>query len=625
MATGSFIKEFGGQKLIVDWTSTPNAETNKSSVIATLSLLAANNYSLTSRSGNTITINGVEKSFSTPAFEITKGEKVELGVSDAVEVEHNADGTKSIIIAGVFRFLASLSGTYYSNIKATDTVILDTIPKQSRVSATAAYVGEATTITINKSVSTYTHTLKYQFGTLSGTIATKTTSSTVNWTVPSNFANQITNATSGTATIICETYNGTELVGTSSCNMTVMINESASAPILSLTVIDENATTKALTGNTSTIVKYFSELLVNGVATAQGGATIKSCTVSNGNQKYTASGNVVPGTFTNIETNEFFVSAIDSRSNAKVSVFYPTMIDYIKLTCNLEAPSPSTSGTTRLSIKGNYFNGSFGARSNTLTVQYRYKTSSGSYSSWYSASASKSGNTYTATPSISGLNYRETYTFEARASDALMTVSSNASAMTTPVFDWSGDDFNINVPTTLQDDLSVAGELTIGGKKLVDLVYPVGAIYMSVNSTSPATLFGGSWVAWGSGRVPVGINTSDSNFSTVERTGGSSSVSLTTAQLPAHNHEVGANYNGENQHDLFLTGLSSNAAGFNGLSGIGRSAKVDSVSSAEDYYYFRSDNQQALGYAEATASTGSGSAHTNLQPYIVCYMWKRTA
>ena len=57
-------------------------------------------------------------------------------------------------------------------------------------------------------------------------------------------------------------------------------------------------------------------------------------------------------------------------------------------------------------------------------------------------------------------------------------------------------------------------------------MYPVGSIYMSTSSTNPSTYFGGTWVAWGSGRVPVGINTSDSNFNTVEKTGGASTVAF---------------------------------------------------------------------------------------------------
>ena len=53
-------------------------------------------------------------------------------------------------------------------------------------------------------------------------------------------------------------------------------------------------------------------------------------------------------------------------------------------------------------------------------------------------------------------------------------------------------------------------------------IYPVGSIYMSVSPTNPSEYFGGTWVAWGSGRVPVGLNTSDTNFNTVEKTGGAS-------------------------------------------------------------------------------------------------------
>lgn len=55
------------------------------------------------------------------------------------------------------------------------------------------------------------------------------------------------------------------------------------------------------------------------------------------------------------------------------------------------------------------------------------------------------------------------------------------------------------------------------GKITFSAIYPVGSIYMSVNNTSPASLFGGTWQSWGSGRVPISVNTSDSEFSTVEK------------------------------------------------------------------------------------------------------------
>ena len=108
---------------------------------------------------------------------------------------------------------------------------------------------------------------------------------------------------------------------------------------------------------------------------------------------------------------------------------------------------PDTSGNFTFEVDGNCFNGSFGVASNTLTVQYRYKAGSGSYSAWANMTVSRSGNTYSATVDITGLDYTQTYTFQAKAQDALETITTDAVAVKTlPIFDWSGEDFNFNVP-----------------------------------------------------------------------------------------------------------------------------------------------------------------------------------
>lgn len=125
-------------------------------------------------------------------------------------------------------------------------------------------------------------------------------------------------------------------------------------------------------------------------------------------------------------------------------------------------------------------------------------------------------------------------------------------------------------------------------------IYPVGAIYMSTRSTNPGTLFGGTWTAWGSGRVPVGVNTSDTNFNTVEKTGGASTVTLTTQQIPSHSHS----YN-----DTQPNSLVTSAAAMPGQ-------------------LTATDSKQV---SRTTGTAGGGAAHNNLQPYITCYMWKRTA
>ena len=74
-------------------------------------------------------------------------------------------------------------------------------------------------------------------------------------------------------------------------------------------------------------------------------------------------------------------------------------------------------------------------------------------------------------------------------------------------------------------------------KRILDKTYPIGSIYMSSSSTNPGTLFGGTWTAWGAGRVPVGFASGDSDFGTSEKTGGEKTHKLTQSELASHYHE----------------------------------------------------------------------------------------
>lgn len=136
--------------------------------------------------------------------------------------------------------------------------------------------------------------------------------------------------------------------------------------------------------------------------------------------------------------------------------------------------------------------------------------------------------------------------------------------------------------------------LDVAGEHIFLTVHPVGSIYMSVSNVNPGTVFGGTWVAWGTGRVPVGVDTGQTEFNTVEKTGGAKTHTLTVGEMPSHNHTIPTAY-----------GIMVGSTG-----GTGRLAGTGIV---EDYA------------AKNLTSTGGGGAHNNLQPYITCYMWKRTA
>lgn len=150
-----------------------------------------------------------------------------------------------------------------------------------------------------------------------------------------------------------------------------------------------------------------------------------------------------------------------------------------------------------------------------------------------------------------------------------------------------------------------SGRFTLNGKDVltIDQIYPIGSIYMSVNSTNPGTLFGGTWVSWGTGRVPVGIDTSQTEFSTVEKTGGSK-------VMHKHSHTTQDTSYG-------FMAYKSNA-------NVARGVINSSGSTTRRAFTVPDANQSDLGYSKTTAETGTGTSG-NLQPYITCYMWKRTA
>ncbi len=168
------------------------------------------------------------------------------------------------------------------------------------------------------------------------------------------------------------------------------------------------------------------------------------------------------------------------------------------------------------------------------------------------------------------------------------------------VSDGSGD-VSVSAVTSTEigylDGVTSAIQTQIDAKTTLTAVYPVGSIYINAsNSTNPGTLLGfGTWAAFGAGKVPVGIDSSDTDFDTAEETGGAKTVALTTSQLPSHTHDISFSESGPGGGNIstsFFAGISNNTSG---------------------------------AQTKTSDATGSGSAHNNVQPYIVVYMWKRTA
>lgn len=164
--------------------------------------------------------------------------------------------------------------------------------------------------------------------------------------------------------------------------------------------------------------------------------------------------------------------------------------------------------------------------------------------------------------------------------------------------------------------------------------WPIGCVFFSTVPTNPAQLLGGGvWAAWGSGRVPVGVDTGQTEFATVEQTGGEKTHVLTAPEMPSHVHTI---------NHTHATATSSSAGGHNhnpdGNWTIGLLSNTTATGASNRFTNASDGNTRVTStdgahthtvavpaFSGNSGSVGSDGAHNNLQPYITCYMWKRTA
>ena len=169
--------------------------------------------------------------------------------------------------------------------------------------------------------------------------------------------------------------------------------------------------------------------------------------------------------------------------------------------------------------------------------------------------------------------------------------------------------------------------ITISEKKIEDkdqnlldtlnMVYPVGSIYMSVNSTSPASLFGGTWE-----QIKDRFLLAAGNTYAAGSTGGEATHTLTVDEMPKHAHDT-----------PFFNNMTDNGEGksdFIGVYGKGETAqeavkKMGASSTMEMWWINQTNKAEGPEYSYLTSSKGKSSAHNNMPPYLTVYMWKRVS
>lgn len=396
-------------------------------------------------------------------------------------ITHENDGTKTIPIYALIPFHNSASGR---NWEVDIEIELPTIARANTVVISKTYIDDPINIAINKTDDSFTTTLIYNAINTDGTVTTeeianKTTNKNISYTISTEKLTTILSknktSTSVLGILYAYTYSGNTQIGQKSYDLTLNIEETP--PIVSATVVDTNATTIALTGDSSKIIKYISKPKVTITAQAQQQADISSYSTVWGNLNATTQ----ETTFENgINSNILTVSAKDSRNWVGEEEYdlnaLGRYIEYIKPNFSkftLSRPE-STSNIINADLVGVWFNNSFGATSNTLEFKYRYKEKGGEYGDYQTITLTTNENNFSFDGSLgSSFNYQKQYDFEFVLTDKLMSV------ITT--FNVESGESIIRIAETymrILGDLKISGNLTVNERQ----IYPNDNIICVTNS-----------------------------------------------------------------------------------------------------------------------------------------------
>lgn len=562
------------------------------------------------------------KTYNQSSGNISAGTHIRGNLAD-VFIPHDSTGSAQvrtyITITDTGAFNSSQSFMYVYD--------LPQISQQTQAGSLLLIVGQTSVYEINPMSPNYTHSLKITFkgntyyvgqnGVLTNTEYIFSGTST-NVVCPTSFYALFTTVTDYTGSITLKTYNGSTQVGQETTGvLEVDVSSTECTPQITGTVADTNSTTIALTGSSSIIVPYYSQVRVtpiiqpSAVADTNTTLTIKAID----NVGYSGSYYDAPTAKLSYE-----IKAKNSREMIAIKTLSASSIlDYTKPTVNASSKFNRTSPTADnmyVSFSGTFWNKNFGAISNTLTVKWYVKEKS---SSTYTLGGTftqgtdytVSGNNYSATnkqltcPLTGGWSYNKAYDFKIEATDRLgsetLVTSVNKGK---PIFYWyeknNTNYFKVNGTLSATD-------LKIGNGGLLDLIYPVGSIYVTSNSSfNPNTTFGGTWTP-----IKDKFILAAGDTYTNGSTGGSADLQAHTHTMAAdfyirHGNTAGTDIVAEGTNTTITTGAYSSTWG-NGIYTSSYSHKPDKVAISGN-----------------TGSTGNGNGG-NMPPYIVKFVWERTA
>lgn len=609
MANGTIwldsVKAWEGQ---IYWNSEINIAGNYSDVYVCATMWKTDGYLTSSNSytSGTITING--SSYSLIGYQEFKNEVCIY--EDTIRVYHNADGSKTISISLSCR---GQSGTSLSGItlSGSGNAVLDTIPRSSTLSAYDGTLGSEMSLMITSQSPSFTHTITYKCGNASGTICTKTTETTVKWTPPASLAAQSTTSATLSVTLTLTAYSGNAAIGTDNVSIKCAVPSSI-APSLSVDLSDGGG----YFDKYGAYIQSKSTISVKITASGIYGSTITGYQVSFDDKTYIGS-QITTEAIKGSGTLYLVATVTDSRGKTASERIPVTVHPYAAPTVSsLVAQRCNADGTRNAS--GSYlavvFDATVTALNNLNSAVYTLKYKKSGESFYTSVVLTELTGKYIATgyQFIFEAAKSSSYNVVVSIKDDFPAVEKSAvgpSEMTLWSYFTNGMGYAIGKIAERLGYLDMGFHIHMNGNRLHGLpsptdndeavtkayadaikesiwstVYPVGALYISMESTSPAYLFGGTWQ-----QISDRFLLAAGSY-TAGSTGGAATVALTEDTMPRHRHY----------------GVRRNYSGDAGTHSTGSSNGDSCTEPWTDY-------------------TGSGSAHNNMPPYIVVYMWKRTA
>ena len=397
------------------WTETSQSAANNQTTLAITCTLYSNRASATftgQARSDSLTVGGRTYTCNHGDYTVPGGGSVLLW-SISPTITHSADGTYSGPVSCAVAIDTTFSSSgYVGTLTLSGTLTLTTIPRASALSFGDFTAGSAGKITIRAASDAFTHDLSFTFGGVSQTIASGVKGS-VSWTPPLSLLAQIPNATKGTGTLTCKTRSGSAVVGTKSASFTLYAPDSVRPAISAFTasVVNSNATADGW----GVAIRTLSKLSWSVTAAGAYGSTVKSCSFTFGG----VTGSGTSGTTAALPSAGSFTPTVtvrDSRGRtATQTLAAVTVLDYappvIKTAAAVRCDSGGTAseqGTCcRLTLTAS---GSPVGGRNSLSLRYRYKTASGSFTSWAALTSGRI---------LTGFALNQSYTVELRAVDRL--------------------------------------------------------------------------------------------------------------------------------------------------------------------------------------------------------------